>query len=59
MVFGHFQFLGSAGQNPKLILTLCHSWLGLGDIDEYTLILKKWILFMGLFTKYVSKNYLT
>ena len=27
--FGHFQFLGSAGQNPKLILTLCHvsTWL--------------------------------
>ena len=22
--FGHFQFLGSAGQNPNLILTLCH-----------------------------------
>ena len=22
--FGHFQFQGSAGQNPKLILTLCH-----------------------------------
>ena len=22
--FGHFQFLGSAGRNPKLILTLCH-----------------------------------
>ena len=22
--FGHFQFLGSAGQNPKLILKLCH-----------------------------------
>ena len=21
--FGHFQFLGYAGQNPKLILTLC------------------------------------
>ena len=21
--FRHFQFLGSAGQNPKLILTLC------------------------------------
>ena len=21
--FGHFQFLGSAGRNPKLILTLC------------------------------------
>ena len=21
--FGHFQFLSSAGQNPKLILTLC------------------------------------
>ena len=21
--FGHFQFLGSAGQNPNLILTLC------------------------------------
>ena len=22
-LFGHFQFLGSAGQNPNLILTLC------------------------------------
>ena len=22
--FGRFQILGSAGQNPKLILTLCH-----------------------------------
>ena len=25
--FGHFQFLGSAGQNPKLILTLCHTMI--------------------------------
>ena len=23
---GHFQFLGSAGQNPNLILTLCHKY---------------------------------
>ena len=23
--FGYFQFLGSAGRNPKLILTLCRS----------------------------------
>ena len=26
--FGHFQFLGSAGQNPNLILTLCLNVLG-------------------------------
>ena len=29
--FGHFQFLGSAGQNPNLILTLCHN----DDDDEF------------------------
>ena len=26
--FGHFQFLGSAGQIPKLIQTLCHTQVG-------------------------------
>ena len=29
--FGHFQFLGSAGQNPNLILTLCR--LQLNNIE--------------------------
>ena len=29
--FGHFQFLGSAGQDPKLILTLCLS--GFSDMN--------------------------
>ena len=29
--FGHFQFLGSAGQNPKLILTLCHKKVTCGE----------------------------
>ena len=42
--FGHFQFLGSAGQKPNLILTLCHNMFDMfGDhcccpvhIDNHT-----------------------
>ena len=29
--FAHFQFLGSAGRNPKLILTLCRTKLLVGE----------------------------
>ena len=33
-LFGHFQFLGSTGQNPNLILTLCHKSYWIDDDDE-------------------------
>ena len=41
--FGHFQFLGSAGQNPKLILTLCHMCFRVWSSDIYLYVCKtKW-----------------
>ena len=45
--FGHFQFLGSAGRNPKLILTLCLMQLrGLLNLVQLTFVL--YLNFCGL-----------